>query len=201
MIVIKRSLFLVIISFIACKGLQPEKEGSAKSAKLQTIHIHQDSLVLVPEQGLVYYKSTPFSGTALGFYENGQKASHIEYIQGKKHGLYKRWHTNALLRFESNYVDGKKHGQSKSWWQNGNLRAVSNFEHGVAHGFQKSYYKSGAKFKQVQLVNGKEEGLQQSWRENGKLYNNYEARNGRIFGLKRSNLCYELESEEIQYKD
>ena len=70
---------------------------------------------------------------------------------------------------------------------------------GVTHGNQRQWYQNGQLFKSIHIVDGKEEGLQQAWRENGKIYNNYEAKNGRIFGLKRANLCYELETEVVQY--
>ena len=35
--------------------------------------------------------------------------------------------------------------------------------------------------------------------ENGKIYVNYEAKNGRIFGMNRTNLCYKLKNEKVQY--
>jgi antitoxin component YwqK of YwqJK toxin-antitoxin module len=49
----------------------------------------------------------------------------------------------------------------------------------------------------MNYVDGQEVGLQQAWRRNGKLFSNYEYINGRVFGLKRSNMCVELENEEV----
>ncbi len=163
--------------------------------------VSQDSLELRTLEGSYYYEGKPFTGVAISNYAAGSIASRITYVNGKKHGRYERWFENGIRSFESNYVDGKKHGKTYSWWRNGNRRSENNFKVGVPDGEQLEWYKSGAKFKKLVLVNGHEEGLQRSWRENGKLYNNYEAKNGRIFGLKRAALCFQLEDEEVKYKN
>ncbi|GJM34178.1 MAG: hypothetical protein DHS20C18_31790 [Saprospiraceae bacterium] len=200
---------------LACQKVEENPVSSQQNLAIETIDVTTsgskgesyasltpgDLLELKPQEGLVYYQGRPFTGISVAYYPDGEKAETIEYLNGKKHGLYKKWFEHGALSFESHYSAGKQHGLTKSWWSNGNLRTASHYEEGVPHGIQKQWYKSGARFKQMQLVFGKEEGLQQSWRENGKIYNNYEAKNGRIFGLKRANLCYELEDENIQYKD
>jgi len=163
--------------------------------------IHTDSLQLIPEKGLVYFKNKLFTGTSVSYYENRNKAICIDYVKGKKHGFQRQWFPDETLSFESEYQNGKQKGLTKSWWKNGKQRSESTFKNGIAHGAQLQWYKSGAKFKHRNLVFGKEEGMQKSWRENGKLYNNYEAKNGRIFGLKRATLCYELDDEQFQLKD
>ncbi len=197
-------LCLLILCGGACNDSPTPKPKKAVisipvvSTNLPSISIHANSLQLKANEGLVYYQDTPFTGAAVSYYENGQEASRIDYVQGKKQGFYKKWFDTGLLSFESRYVEGKQDGLTSTWWANGNLRSESNYVAGVPDGVQKQWYKSGAKLKVIHLSQGKEEGLQQSWRENGKLYNNYEARNGRIFGLKRANLCYELDNERIK---
>lgn len=188
---------LVLMSLMAC---QDQEENSVFPPD-QVLQIHSDSLVLRPSEGLVYYHGKPFSGSSIGYYSNGNFASQIDYLKGKKQGFYKKWYENGQISFESHYSDGKQDGMTYSWWRNGNKRSASTFSKGVASGKQLQWYTSGAKFKEINLVNGKEEGMQKSWRENGKIYNNYEAKNGRIFGLKRATLCYQLEDEVVQFKD
>lgn len=163
------------------------------------ISVHKSELEMHPNLGLMLFKNQPFSGTSLRFYNEDVNAESIQYINGKRHGLYQKWFPDGTLSFEANYLDGLQHGKTRTWWKNGNLRSEAYYENGVANGIQKQWYKSGAKFKEMSIINGKEEGLQKAWRENGKIYNNYEAKNGRIFGLKRANLCYQLEDENVQY--
>jgi len=196
--------FVLIICFFSCeKNTSSTSANKPNSDKISTTkkEIYTDSLTLIPAKGLAFYQDKPFSGTALTYNEAGTTIVAIDYLNGKKHGWYKKWFSDGTLSFAAKYHDGKRHGTTKSWWKNGNIRSESDFENGIAEGVQMQWYQSGAKFKRINLKDGKEEGLQQSWRENGKIYNNYEAKNGRIFGLKRANLCYEVEEEVVQFKD
>lgn len=163
--------------------------------------VAKSNLELRPNEGLVYYQNKPFTGAGQIDYASGIPAETIEYAGGKKHGYHRKWFENGQLSFEAEQVHGKLHGTSQTWWKDGTIRSESNYQEGKIHGIQTQWYKSGALFKKRSIVNGREEGLQRAWRENGKIYNNYEAKNGRIFGLKRSTLCYELEDEDIQFRD
>lgn len=162
--------------------------------------IHQDSLMLNKEEGLVYYQGAPFSGSAYQYYVDSLPAIFSEYLRGKRHGLYQKWFPDGSISYEVSYLQGKMEGIAKTWWNNGNFRSETPFKEGLTEGTQIQYYRSGALFKKRRLVAGREEGLQQAWRENGKIYNNYEAKNGRIFGLKRANLCYEISDESVTYR-
>lgn len=198
--------FLVLVILILLTACETSGHlHSVGSKQEDTVRLHKlviaDSITLLPNTGLVYYRNEPYTGAAVTYSDNGLPVMQINYLLGKRHGIYQKWFSDGTISFESHYQNGKIHGTSKSWWQNGCLRSLANHEHGIAQGEQLQWYQSGAKFKRRTLVNGKEEGLQQSWRENGKLYNNYEAKAGRIFGLKRANLCYELDQENIQYGD
>ncbi len=188
------TLILLFICLAACQDSIPKSMQINPEVESP---IEQDSLVLVPERGLVYYLGKPFSGAAVSFYPNGNIALRNEYVEGKTHGLCSRWFADGTISYESEYIQGKKNGSTKTWWRNGNLRSESQLQAGISQGVQRQWYKSGHLFKVRNIINGKEDGLQQSWRENGKLYNNYEAKNGRIFGLKRAELCFELDSEQI----
>ncbi len=184
---------------IGCKKSENNSLSLNHWFSVQQDTVTANLLELNPVKGLVYYKNEPFTGVSATYMGDDKLFSTIDYVDGKKHGSFKKWYPDGTLSYQGNYVLGKKQGYSKSWWKNGVQRSEANFEKGVAHGIQLQWYKSGAKFKRLHLNYGKEEGLQQSWRENGKLYCNYEARNGRIFGLKRANLCYELEDENVKY--
>ncbi len=177
---------------------QPMALAEAAISTTTYITINKSELELNPNLGLMYYNNQPFTGISEIFYSEILKAETIEYKNGKRHGLYRKWFKDGTLSFEANYDNGLQHGIAKSWWKNGNLRSEANYNNGIVNGIQKQWYKSGNLFKQMTIVDGKEEGLQKAWRENGKIYNNYEAKNGRIFGLKRASLCFQLEDEIVQ---
>jgi hypothetical protein len=44
------------------------------------------------------------------------------WVNGKKHGICKRWYDNGQLRYERLYVNGKKHGVWRWWYKNGDLQ-------------------------------------------------------------------------------
>lgn len=197
-----RSIILLpLLLILACQVSEDHTLSSGLDAIVPSEMVASDSVILRPAEGLVYYQGKPFSGTAASYYSEGILSGSIDFVQGKRHGFYRKWFEDGTLSFESQYQDGKQHGLTSTWWRNGNKRTESAYHEGIPHGIQLQWYTSGVLFKKMNLEYGKEEGLQQSWRENGKIYNNYEARNGRIFGLKRSKLCFSLEDETIQYAD
>lgn len=185
---------LLLWSLVACQGEKGQLFTQIDRPQL----VLADSLDLMPNVGQVYHQGQAFTGTSVAFFPNGKEAVTIEYVNGKKHGMYKKWFEHGRESYVCPYQDGRRHGTAYSWWSNGNIRSESSYKHGVPHGMQKQWYVSGVLFKKMNLKDGKEDGLQQSWRENGKLYNNYEAKNGRTFGLKRAKLCYGLKDETIQ---
>lgn len=198
MLLIKTTALLsIIFGIISC---ETSRDNLLFYHSIDSKIISLDSLTLVKETGYSYYQSKLFTGTAISYYRDTFKTVSIEYNDGKRHGLYKKWFKSGLLSFESHYTYGKRNGLTRTWWENGNLRSESNYDDGVLNGIQTQWYMNGSKFKTSNLNMGKEQGIQQSWRENGKLYNNYEAKNGRIYGLKRAALCYELDDEQIQDK-
>lgn len=207
---IAKSLYFLLFSLliISCQtqSIDPELSKITETPqpiinpKGELLIVNKDSTELRPLEGLVYYKDKPFSGTSVKYYNKNAKAAAIQYLAGKKEGLYQKWFPNGLLSFEAYYLAGRQDGITKTWWKNGVLRSESRSKKGVQDGIQLQWYQSGSKFKRQIIVNGQEQGIQKAWRENGKIYNNYEAKNGRIFGLKRANLCFELAEEVVQYK-
>ena len=159
------------------------------------------ALELHAQEGLVYHQGQPFTGLGTEQHSNGQLATRVTYQQGKKHGAYQQWFETGAPSYEGQYEQGKLHGTAKTWWNNGPLRSIARYEQGTPHGLQEQWYRTGERFKCIQLHQGQEQGLQRAWRRNGDLYCNYEVKDGKIYGLKRAALCYELESEQVVYRD
>ncbi len=136
-----------------------------------------------------------FTGVSVTRGVDGTVLGRTEYEGGVQSGRVERWHANGTLSYRAHYRDGRRDGTVETWWDDGGRRSRSTYVDGVAHGVQQEWYRSGALFKELRLNQGTQEGLQRAWRENGKLYVNYEAVDGRIFGLKRSQLCFDLDSE------
>ncbi|SMP32387.1 MORN repeat variant [Algoriphagus winogradskyi] len=196
------NLFLFLTMLLTYQQFM-SKDGSLDQdfLEVEALEVHENKLILHPNEGLMYLGKTPFSGAGMSYYANGVLAKRTEYVNGKRNGLLQKWFEDGSIAFEAHYNDNKLNGPVKSWWSNKNLRSSGNFLAGKSHGLQQQWYSSGVKFKEMNLVDGKEVGMQRAWRENGKIYVNYQAKNGRIYGLKRANLCFELDDETVVYND
>lgn len=192
--IVLTSLFVFLLFLVGCNRNIPIKI-------IPDTEVNKKEVILHPNEGKWYYKNQPFSGSLVIYHENGVLAERVGYYDGKKEGLAQKWYPNGTLLKASIYTENRLTGKVTSWWPNGIISTESNYVDGKKHGVQKKWYSTGQISRQTSSFNGKEEGLQQAWLENGKIYANYEVKNGRIFGLKRSNLCYQLNDENIQYKN
>jgi antitoxin component YwqK of YwqJK toxin-antitoxin module len=98
--------------------------------------------------------SNPFTGTAQVFYENGQKKTEVNYVDGKRHGLGTAWDENGQKAAEINYVDGKEHGLWNSWYENGQKKTEVNYVDGKPHGKVITWYENGQKESEANFVDG-----------------------------------------------
>jgi len=58
-------------------------------------------------------------GWYVGWYDNGQRASEGEYVDGKRHGAWIFWHHNGQKRLEAGYRMGEKRGRWTFWDRDG----------------------------------------------------------------------------------
>ena len=71
-----------------------------------------------------------------------QDASVDQYLDGKKHGVYRQWDRKGQLRLESSWVNGKLNGVSRQW-QDGRLVHKCNYIDSVKHGIYKRWNSHG----------------------------------------------------------
>jgi antitoxin component YwqK of YwqJK toxin-antitoxin module len=102
--------------------------GSVDESTLQFRSIDGVDVAFLPNE------ETPFSGVAVGWHENGQKASEAQYKDGKPVGTHVRWHENGQKKFEGQYKDGKPVGTHVSWHENGQKAVEGVFKDGEQDG-------------------------------------------------------------------
>lgn len=147
--------------------------------------------------------SSLVSGFIQELYSKGISRRIFGVYNGEKEGRLTAFFLNGQLKYEEHYHNNKLHGEVKRWSRESGYQLLTqlNYKAGKLHGEQKKWFPTGELHKLMHMTEGKEEGLQQAFRKNGVLYANYEAREGRTFGMKRSNLCYELDNEQVVYRD
>jgi len=166
---------------------------------VQTINLLADAPGLHWENGSMMYHNKPFSGVITERHEGEQIRARMEYFQGRKHGLERRWYANGQLYWERTFKNGRKNGTHKGWWPNGQLKFFYPFKNGNYNGELREWYDNGALAKLFRYDNGRETGKQQAWRKNGKLYVNYVMKNGKRYGMVKSRLCYSVKNGEGQF--
>ena len=83
--------------------------------------VSEDQLV---EREGVYYKkfsTTPFTGTAIDYYENGQLELIVNFKDGKQDGPYGSYKENGHLEYRGNYKNGKMDGLQEMRNEKGQL--------------------------------------------------------------------------------
>ena len=70
-------------------------------------------------EDISYFEGTPYTGVAVKKYRSGRKWQEFTYKDGKKDGLWTRWHPNGRLRSKRTYKDGKLDGPLTVWLENG----------------------------------------------------------------------------------
>ena len=105
--------------------------------------VSEDQLVV--REG-VYYKNfstTPFTGTYVEFYENGQLLWMGNLKDGKQDGLWKGYNEKGQLVNRGNWRNGKQHGLYETFYENGQLWTRSNYKDGELHGLSEQFYENG----------------------------------------------------------
>lgn len=195
---LKKSLRMISPMAIIAIGFFATLGHSNNSSENDFSNAIDASLISIDSRtGKRVYQGASFTGDASTFHANGSLARLEQYKNGRRHGFTKHWFNNGTLAYEAYFQIGRRHGMSTSWWDNGNKRSETLYHNDHAEGVAWSWYSNGNKYKKYNYAAGQPIGLQQGWRLNGKLFSNFEYRNGRTYGLRNSNLCVELNDEEI----
>ena len=128
---------------------------------------------------------------------NGNEALEweINYKNGIKEGLRKRYWLNGVLRSVVNFKNDKEEGIRKDYHGDGVLFAEANYKNGIQNGFYKEYDLNGNLHKEGQIVNGELDGEWKTYFSNGKLESVSNWKNGEKIDFKFSNKNEELVSK------
>jgi len=102
---------------------------------------------LEKREGAWYAKgeAEPFTGTEIGYYEDGSKSWEVPLVDGKTQGTRIEYYKNGPKKREIPWVDGKQHGLQTSWYENGQKEEVSIYKEGKREGLWAELYEKGKK--------------------------------------------------------
>ena len=183
---IRDSLLLaLLVGFISCSN--KTKIGLTANA---------DTLTLKTQEGLYYSKRTLFTGKLFKLDKKHLDTLFVEnYLNGKKHGIFKRFYQNNLLLEERTYHKGKKEGLHIRYWPNGKLIFKYNLKNDLYDGLSRSWNQDGFLIQKMNYIKGKEVGRQQLWYDDGGVRSNYVMVNNRLYGLLGTKNCVNISDE------
>lgn len=120
--------------------------------------VPSDQLV---ERGDVVYEvnsKTPFTGSSVTFFYNGQLKEKINYKSGKEDGLKEEYYENGQTKEKQNYKNGKEDGPWIWFWENGSIFQKGFFIEGKKHGVFETYYDDGEQSNIETYKNGVRDG-------------------------------------------
>jgi antitoxin component YwqK of YwqJK toxin-antitoxin module len=79
---------------------------------------------------IALYEGKPFTGQAATFYSNGQQATQIDFVNGKRHGIESRWFEDGAKKFEGRFQENTLVGVFEEWHQNGQRKSQAVWQGG-----------------------------------------------------------------------
>lgn len=71
---------------------------------------------------------TDLAGLNTHFYENGNKKQQVQYVNGKKHGDFKKWYESGTLMEYGWYDNGTKLGKWTYYDEDGSINKIINYD-------------------------------------------------------------------------
>ena len=127
------------------------------------------------------YQLDKLWGLSTKWYENGQKKSEGNLLNGKQVGLWKEWYENGQKKTEGNYkVVEKKDGIWQYWHENGQKINECFYKNGKRDGPCRHWFENGKIQLEHTLRNDKENGLRTEWYRTGDKSHEVDYQNGRF---------------------
>ena len=129
------------------------QEKAPTNVPKREVLIHE----LEKREGAWYAKgeAEPFTGTEVGYYEDGSKSWEVPLVDGKTQGTRIEYYKDGQKKREIPWVDGKRHGLQTSWYENGQKKAEEKYKDGKKDGLATEWHKNGQKRLEANHKDGK----------------------------------------------
>ena len=130
--------------------------------------------------------SVATNGFKTFYYQNGNKSSEGNFVNGKPEGLWKSYFENGKLKSEGNRHNNKPDGLWKFYNENGKIASELIYDLGLKNGIQRYYFSDGKLKQEEELKDGIRQGWVKDFGENGQLINMVPFKNGVEDGIAKS---------------
>lgn len=124
---------MVFLSLLQSCG-QPAQTTASETLKRAPAEVKTVDYSSVTEKNEVWsLDGKPLTGVVVSHSADGSKLlRRWEIKEGKMHGLIEEWWENGNKMTETNFVDGKRHGENRYWYMDGQPQKLQVYEHGVS---------------------------------------------------------------------
>ena len=106
-------------------------------------------------------------GDYKAFHENGVQKTAGQYRHGVRIGVWTHWYENGQKQSEMDWVQGQPEGLVIEWHENGQKKNEGHWKNGGRHGLSTWWYPDGTKEKEVIYVDGEPDGAWTYWDSTG----------------------------------
>ena len=161
--------------------------------------INEDSKSLDLFSRKVTFNGSVFSGAVYKLNDTGDTISFGYYKDGLKHGLWKKYYSEGVIKEERVFKNGKKVGLYKGFYNDGSKNFIYTFKKGEYNGTNRLWAKNGQMIEEFNYQNGQQHGSQKVWYLNGKIKSNYVIKDNRRYGLLGTKNCRNVSEEIFNY--
>lgn len=114
----------IVLRFIHKRHIKKQKIQNTFINNLKTLapnSVFQNKIVVRDELVYTVNSSTLFTGILVEWFDNGEKMSEANYVDGREEGLFTMWHDNRQKAYEHTRVKGLLEGCVRGWHSNGQL--------------------------------------------------------------------------------
>lgn len=120
------------------------------------------------EQGILYYKGSPYNGKLIKFLNGEKNISTLN--EGKVDGEFEHYYKNGQLKEGGFFKNGKKEGNWKTYYENGIVSSTGPYLNGLEEGDWVYYFEDGkVKLKGSYLLGSKDK-VWENYYETGILF-------------------------------
>lgn len=125
------------------------------------------------------------TGKIISYFDNGNIAREMEYVDGKFHKGYKEYYYNGALCEEHHYEYGDRQGFDKTYYPDGTPKEERYYDQDLINGEFKKFHPNGQLKEMLPFTFGNINGLGSTYDESGKLIKETLYFDGEVFSEKK----------------
>lgn len=179
-----RSKVFILVIAIAIGCNLKEKEQPL------TLKLSSNDTNFTQQNGIIFHAQRPYTGYIFSLFPNQKDTAEIKgFLNGREHGVWKKFYPNRALQEMRVYCNGKKVEKYNAYWENGAKKLAYNFKNDEYEGLCQEWNRDGILIKSMHYHKGYEQGEQKMFFDDGKIRSNYIIANGRRYGLLGTKNC------------